>query len=273
MRGSRTALLAGVSAAAGLAARYAAGRARVDRSWRQHTASRLAGVGEAARMSILPLVERLSPDSGLRGEPGIAYLVHTPNTTLLFDCGLGTGSLTSALAANSTALGVALARLDGRLRPVPDPGRDAMAPCATRGPSGSSAWATTSMSDPCTGAAADGFPAPSAPPRPHPSRRRRQRRHFADTDPDRNDQIDAAYRDKYRRYGERIIGGVVNPEPRRSSSCRADPARRSTTTTEDGIRPPRPVRVTAPRGPERRHPPTFKSARQITVLAGTRPPV
>ena len=28
---------------------------------------------------------------------------------------------------------------------------------------------------------------------------------------DLNDQIDAAYRDKYRRYGPSIIGGVVNP--------------------------------------------------------------
>ena len=37
---------------------------------------------------------------------------------------------------------------------------------------------------------------------------------FADGDPGLNDQIDAAYRDKYRRYGERIIGGVVNPEAR-----------------------------------------------------------
>jgi hypothetical protein len=37
---------------------------------------------------------------------------------------------------------------------------------------------------------------------------------FADADPDLNDQIDAAYRDKYRRYGERIVGGVVNPEAR-----------------------------------------------------------
>jgi hypothetical protein len=37
---------------------------------------------------------------------------------------------------------------------------------------------------------------------------------FADADPDLSDQIDAAYRDKYRRYGERIIGGVVNPEAR-----------------------------------------------------------
>ena len=37
---------------------------------------------------------------------------------------------------------------------------------------------------------------------------------FADADPDRDDAIDAAYRDKYRRYGERIIGSVVNPEAR-----------------------------------------------------------
>ena len=28
------------------------------------------------------------------------------------------------------------------------------------------------------------------------------------------DAIDVAYRDKYHRYGERIIGGVVNPEAR-----------------------------------------------------------
>ena len=37
---------------------------------------------------------------------------------------------------------------------------------------------------------------------------------FTDADPDLNDQIDAAYRDKYRRYGPSIIGGVVNPGAR-----------------------------------------------------------
>jgi hypothetical protein len=37
---------------------------------------------------------------------------------------------------------------------------------------------------------------------------------FADADPDLDDQIDAAYRDKYRRYGPSIIGGVVNPGAR-----------------------------------------------------------
>jgi hypothetical protein len=37
---------------------------------------------------------------------------------------------------------------------------------------------------------------------------------FTDADPTVNDAVDAAYRDKYRRYGDRIIGGVVNPEAR-----------------------------------------------------------
>jgi hypothetical protein len=37
---------------------------------------------------------------------------------------------------------------------------------------------------------------------------------FAHADPDLNDQIDAAYRDKYHRYGPSIIGGVMNPGAR-----------------------------------------------------------
>jgi hypothetical protein len=37
---------------------------------------------------------------------------------------------------------------------------------------------------------------------------------FTDADPAVNDRIDAAYPSKYRRYGARIIGGVVNPESR-----------------------------------------------------------
>jgi hypothetical protein len=38
-----------------------------------------------------------------------------------------------------------------------------------------------------------------------------------DTDPELNDRIDAAYRNKYRRYGDRIVGGVVNPASRDST--------------------------------------------------------
>ena len=67
------------------------------------------------------------------------------------------------------------------------------------------------MSAPCTGAPAAGSRHPGTPPRPH---QRRPRKDVTFTDADLNDQIDAAYRDKYQRYGERIIGGVVNPEAR-----------------------------------------------------------
>lgn len=35
---------------------------------------------------------------------------------------------------------------------------------------------------------------------------------FVDGDPDINDQIDAAYRKKYRRYGDSIVGTIVTPE-------------------------------------------------------------
>jgi hypothetical protein len=37
---------------------------------------------------------------------------------------------------------------------------------------------------------------------------------FTEADPDLNDAVDATHRDKYRRYGERIIGSVVNPDAR-----------------------------------------------------------
>ncbi len=40
---------------------------------------------------------------------------------------------------------------------------------------------------------------------------------FLDADPDINDQIDAAYRTKYRRYGESIVGTIVSPEARSST--------------------------------------------------------
>jgi hypothetical protein len=37
---------------------------------------------------------------------------------------------------------------------------------------------------------------------------------FRDADPSLNDAIDAAYRDKYRRYASRIVDSIVSPEAR-----------------------------------------------------------
>jgi hypothetical protein len=38
-----------------------------------------------------------------------------------------------------------------------------------------------------------------------------------DTERALNDRIDAAYRNKYRRYGDRVVGGVVNSASRDST--------------------------------------------------------
>jgi 7,8-dihydropterin-6-yl-methyl-4-(beta-D-ribofuranosyl)aminobenzene 5'-phosphate synthase len=98
---------------AGLAARYAAGVTRADRSWPAQVEARLRDVGEVDDVSILPLVERLTRDgSGLAGEPGVSYLVRAGGTWVLFDSGLSGGRVSSALVANAERLGVDLGTLD-----------------------------------------------------------------------------------------------------------------------------------------------------------------
>jgi len=104
---------AGAAGLAALAARYAAGTARADRSWPAEVATGLGGLGEVDEVSIVPLVERLVPEgSGLRGEPGVSYLVSAGGQQVLFDSGLSGGKPESALAHNARALGVPLADLD-----------------------------------------------------------------------------------------------------------------------------------------------------------------
>jgi 7,8-dihydropterin-6-yl-methyl-4-(beta-D-ribofuranosyl)aminobenzene 5'-phosphate synthase len=106
----------GAVALAGLAARYAAGRAHADRDWPPLVESNLGDIGEVDEVSVLPLVERLTADGaasgGLRGEPGVSYLVRADGTRLLFDTGLSGGRARSALAANAGQLGVDLSALD-----------------------------------------------------------------------------------------------------------------------------------------------------------------
>src|SRR5512133_4274344 len=64
------------------------------------------------------------------------------------------------------------------------------------------------------GRAGGWFPATQVRHQGHIRRRRRQGHHLRRRRPDLNDQIDAANRDKYRRYGPSTIGGVVNPGAR-----------------------------------------------------------
>src|SRR3954469_11091237 len=103
---------AGLAAAAGLsrlAMRYAEGIRAADRSWRTLVAAPLRDIGEVDSVSILPIVERLTPPgSGLGGEPGVSYLVESGGMRLIFDCGLSGGREQSLLARNATQLQVDL---------------------------------------------------------------------------------------------------------------------------------------------------------------------
>jgi 7,8-dihydropterin-6-yl-methyl-4-(beta-D-ribofuranosyl)aminobenzene 5'-phosphate synthase len=103
----------GVIGLAALAGRYAAGLARESRQWPGQVESRLRDLGEVDEVSILPLVERLTPEgSGLKGEPGVSYLVRAGDRRVLFDSGLSGGKPVSALAHNARLLGVSLSDLD-----------------------------------------------------------------------------------------------------------------------------------------------------------------
>ncbi len=101
-----------VAAVAALAGRYAAGARRADRSWQGPVGAGLSDIGEVEKVSILPLVERLTGGPGLRGEPGISYLVRAGQVRILFDSGLSGGRTDSALAHNALALGARLDDLD-----------------------------------------------------------------------------------------------------------------------------------------------------------------
>ncbi|HEX6870513.1 MAG TPA: MBL fold metallo-hydrolase [Micromonosporaceae bacterium] len=112
-RARLTGAAVGTAALAGLARRYAAGVARADRSSLLTVETRLRDLGEVDELTVLPLVERLTPEgSSLIGEPGVSYLIRAGNTRLLFDSGLSGWKAESALSHNARHLGVDLADLD-----------------------------------------------------------------------------------------------------------------------------------------------------------------
>jgi 7,8-dihydropterin-6-yl-methyl-4-(beta-D-ribofuranosyl)aminobenzene 5'-phosphate synthase len=111
MAATRSLLVAAATTAA-LAGRYAAGRDRAGKQTVKELDTRLADLGEVERLSVLPLVERHTLHEGLRGEPGVSYLIRADGLTLLFDTGLGTGADRTALESNADSLGVSLSDLD-----------------------------------------------------------------------------------------------------------------------------------------------------------------
>ena len=111
MRG-RAGLVAVASLAAALSSRYVAGRREASRQVVAGLDRKLTNLGAVDSVSIMPVVERLTGRPGLKGEPGVSYLIRADDLTLLFDCGLGMGRDECTFEANARALGVSTAGLD-----------------------------------------------------------------------------------------------------------------------------------------------------------------
>lgn len=111
MRG-RAGLAAVASLAAALSGRYVAGREGASRQVVAGLDKKLMNLGAVDSLTILPVVERLTRDPFLRGEPGVSYLVKADDLTLLFDCGLGLGRDETTFEANARTLGVSTEALD-----------------------------------------------------------------------------------------------------------------------------------------------------------------
>ena len=106
--------LVAVGAAATARATMQHGRvvAEVRRRLADATYQRLGDIGSVDALSVLPLVDRRAGRPGLRGEPGVSYLVRAGRETLLFDTGLNMFHRSrSALVDNAEALGVDLAQV------------------------------------------------------------------------------------------------------------------------------------------------------------------
>jgi 7,8-dihydropterin-6-yl-methyl-4-(beta-D-ribofuranosyl)aminobenzene 5'-phosphate synthase len=98
--------------AATLAARYLIGRNRADKQNVRDVDVGLADLGSVERLSIVPVVERHTAGPGLKGEPGVSYLIRADGLTVLFDTGLGTGGRRTVLESNAEVLGVPLEGTD-----------------------------------------------------------------------------------------------------------------------------------------------------------------
>jgi 7,8-dihydropterin-6-yl-methyl-4-(beta-D-ribofuranosyl)aminobenzene 5'-phosphate synthase len=110
--GAQRKLAVAASLAAALAGRYVAGRSAASRQVVAGLDRRLTDLGAVDSLTITPVVERLTSGPGLRGEPGVSYLIRADDLTVLFDCGLGTGGEETAFEANARSLGVTVDDLD-----------------------------------------------------------------------------------------------------------------------------------------------------------------
>ncbi len=88
---------------------------KIAEDWRrkQSELGKLTDIGTTKTLSILPLIDWHVAHESLKGESGVAYLVRTDDTTILFDVGLNTKQEDpSPLLQNMQKLGVNIREID-----------------------------------------------------------------------------------------------------------------------------------------------------------------
>lgn len=105
--------LAIVGAFAYLQIRLGRGIEETERLWSESVPARLADLGSTRSLSILPLVDWHTSRADLQTEAGVAYLVRTDSSSILFDVGFNPqGTDPSPLQHNMEALGVGVEDFD-----------------------------------------------------------------------------------------------------------------------------------------------------------------
>ncbi len=88
---------------------------RSDSIWEadQQRLGVIQDLGVTAKFEMIPLIDGISPDTGLAAEPGVSYLIRTDEATILFDVGLNPQGIDpSPLLRNMKKLGVELEDID-----------------------------------------------------------------------------------------------------------------------------------------------------------------
>jgi 7,8-dihydropterin-6-yl-methyl-4-(beta-D-ribofuranosyl)aminobenzene 5'-phosphate synthase len=117
MRKSLVAAMAGAAVVGGAAAQttlaYERNRRKADKLWEEFVAEPFEQPSAVAGLSVLPLIDYITADETLQGEPGVSYLVKAGDRTLLFDFGYNPkGASPSPLLHNMESLGVSRGEID-----------------------------------------------------------------------------------------------------------------------------------------------------------------
>lgn len=93
--------------------RFFRDRKIADKVWQERLVNRIENPGSIKRLSILPLVDYHTVESGFVGEPGLSYLITADDKSILFDVGYNkSGQHPSPLLRNMRKLEVLIENID-----------------------------------------------------------------------------------------------------------------------------------------------------------------